>query len=182
MSLLADMGADLLAVAAGCLADTPRGTPTDTFSGHGPDRVPRSIDCDHLYVRWGSIAPTLAFPAPFPGGTYVQSCNAVGRSVTYVIHLRRTCFPRLRGDGTFPAASELSAASLDLADDAEQLWCCVLGEYTERNLFVDPVTGDPLPLVPGTMVPMRQAQIGGLDWPLTVGLDACCVTSGGSGS
>lgn len=183
MGLLSDMATDLLGVASDCLASTVGGTPTDAFTAHGPNRVPRSLNCDHLYVRWGQIAPTLAFPSAWPGNQSVQGCNSIGRSVTYVIHLRRHCEPRLRGDGTFPPADEMSAAANGLADDAEQLWCCVLGTYAAGALFLDPnIPDEPLPLVPGTMTPTREASMWGIDWPLTVGLDACCYTSGASGS
>lgn len=175
------MAADLLAVAAGCLEGTVKGTPTDSLNSHGSNYLPRAPDCDHLEVRVASIAPTRSFPTPFSG--YVQACADVSRSVTFVIHLRRKCYPRLDNAGKFPPAADVTVASLELADDANQLWCCVLGAYQAGDLFVDPAIPDePLPLVPGTMVPFRAADIGGWDWPLTVGLDPCCYTSGASGS
>jgi hypothetical protein len=181
VSLLADLAADLLATAAACLADTADRTPADSYTRHGTNHVPRAPDCDHLEVRIGQIAPSKAFPAPFNG--VVDSCGDTGRSVTFVIHLRRKCYPRLQNPGTFPPGADLSEASLRLADDAEQLWCCVLGEYDAGNLFAHPFIPEmQLPLVPGSMVPFRQADVGGWDWPLTVGLDSCCVTAGGSGS
>lgn len=172
--IFGDLASDLLETARACLATTTSGEPSDVFVGHGD--VPRWC-CDTLTVWVGPVVLTQyeQFPTPL---LRPPRCDESAISAQLNLKLRRNCFPFLKAPPeVFPEASALTEASINLAEDARVLYCCVVNAYEAGTLFTEFADTEPpesYVTVFGPMLPYRGGACAGWDWSMRVGIPVCC--------
>jgi len=177
VTVVADILQELLDVACVCLESTTLGAPADCFTYwcEPPDDC-----CDYLAVYPQGIRPTVGASSDIGDFNRVFGrCNDLTGRLDIQLKLMRECWPaptQVGDTAALPPKPEMQTASEQLMIDMWVLWCCVLTEYSQGNLWnMGTHPTECLDVGWGEMTPKcPQGGCAGLYWDISIELPNCC--------